>query len=299
MSDVWETIGSITVDAARSVGDFLESVFVDKRRAHLLGGTDRRYRLDWNQVHPHVTPADPAGGSALSSGYGSLNAVFLKHHEIQAKKDALTTAPNPFRVYQYALVETLNVTSSPRYEPAGKTYCNIYAYDFVVAMGGYLPRVWWYDEAWKEIEKGAEIITPAELEQLKKEGKSTKGVIAPVYAETVFEENANGLNLWIRAHGAQFGWREETDMTTAQEAANSGHIAVLLAANKSASESGHISVILAESDDYQAVRDKTTGKVTLPLQSQAGRTNFKYGQRPYQWWSDKDHKDGAAWIIGA
>src|SRR5690606_23905876 len=50
------------------------------------------------------------------------------------------------RANQYAIVETLRVERSPRYQAEpGKTFCNIYAYDVVTALGGYLPRVWWMD----------------------------------------------------------------------------------------------------------------------------------------------------------
>ena len=85
-----------------------------------------------------------------------------------------------FQCHQYAIVETLNVTASARYQPgSGKTYCNIYAYDFVTAMGGYLPRVWWMDKTWSKIQAGAEIVTPEELKRMKKEKEDVSNVVAP------------------------------------------------------------------------------------------------------------------------
>ena len=68
---------------------------------------------------------------------------------------------------------------------------------------------------------------------------------------------------------------------------------------------GHVSVVLAESTEHHARRDESTGKVVVPLQSQAGSKNFKYSAEPTApgssaktWWADASHKDGAAWIFG-
>lgn len=291
MFDFLETVG----DALKSAGEMIVDIFTDERQVHLVGN-GRAHRIDWTIVHSQITPADPHGTGDLTTGYGSLYEVFREHFENELKKITTQTSEELFRARQYAIVETLNVTSSPRYEPAGKTYCNIYAYDFVDALWGYIPRVWWTEAAWRQIEGGAEIVSHEEFKRLKKEGKSVEDVVAPIYAETLLELNANSLNHWMRTYGSDFGWQEETDMDEAQKVANSGRPVVLLAANKVASNSGHISIILSESNDHQAKRD-AAGSVVIPLQSQAGRTNFKYGFKG-QWWSDKDHKDGAAWLLG-
>ena len=211
-----------------------------------------------------------------------------------------------FRAHQYAIVETLNVTESARYQPGeGKTYCNIYAYDVVTAMGGYLPRVWWTDATWGKIQAGAEIVSLAALERMKKDKEDVSNVVAPEYGVTVGEQNANALTKWMHKSGGEFGWSAATDMEAAQTAANQGQIVILLAANKVASKSGHVSVVLAESSEHQAGRDETTNKVVVPLQSQAGSKNFKYsseggapGSTDKKWWEDAKHKDGAAWIFG-
>ena len=52
--------------------------------------------------------------------------------------------------------------------------------------------------------------------------------------------------------------------------------------------------MIAESGDHKAKRDDK-GKVEVPLQSQAGANNFKYGTGG-TWWSDKNHKDGGFWV---
>jgi hypothetical protein len=212
-----------------------------------------------------------------------------------------------FQCHQYAIVETLNVTSSARYQPGdSKTYCNIYAYDFVTAMGGYLPRVWWMDATWAKIQAGAEIVTLAEKKRLQEEGEEVKDLVAPEYGVTVREMNANSLTAWMHATGStEFGWSAASDMDAAQTAANTGSVVILLAANKVASRSGHVSVVLAESSEHTAHRDETSGQVVVPLQSQAGSKNFKYsaeqgapGSTAKEWWKDSKHKDGAAWIFG-
>jgi hypothetical protein len=211
-----------------------------------------------------------------------------------------------FRANQYAIVETLNVTASARFQPGeGKTYCNIYAYDVVTALGGYLPRVWWTDPTWTKIQGGAEIVSLADLKRMKKDKEDVSNVVAPEYGVTVGEQNANALTKWMHKTGGEFGWSAASDMEAAQTAANQGQIVILLAANKVASKSGHVSVVLAESNEHKAGRDETTNKVVVPLQSQAGSKNFKYsseggapGSTAKTWWEDSKHKDGAAWIFG-
>jgi hypothetical protein len=276
--------------------------------------------LDWDSVHRQVRPANPAAAGDVGRQYGSLRRVFYEHRMNQLREafgvwsvdqvlSAIDVAAEAgradvaqavraglFRANQHAVVETLNVTTSARYQPGNnKTFCNIYAYDFVSAMGGYLPRVWWTDRALRRIEAGAEVVTAEEFRSLQAEGESIENVIAPQYGATVSEMNANALNRWIRAHGADYGWREETDMTGAQDAANGGSIVILLARNANPRRSGHITIILAENGEHSANRAED-GSVSVPLQSQAGSSNFKYGAGR-QWWSDARHAEGAAWIF--
>ena len=304
---------------------------IEARRVHFNKGSGRAAMLDWDKTHPQISPADPKGTKPLKPGYGTLRDVFYRHRAEQLLKvfgvqslDLVITAAEVaeyagradvaekirdlmFRCHQYAIVETLNVTSSARYQPGeGKTFCNIYAYDVVAAMGGYLPRVWWMDKVWSQIQAGAEIVTPAELKRMKKEKEDTKNVVAPEYGVTVHEMNANALTAWMHKTGStEFGWSAASDMEAAQSAANTGSIVILLAANKVAKKSGHVSVVLAESDEHHAHRDESTNRVVVPLQSQAGSKNFKYsaeqgapGSKSKEWWADASHKDGAAWIFG-
>lgn len=341
--ELLRTAGQFAISAAMRCEEGTESPS-DPQRPHLRG-RGRASRINWDSLPGDITPAATPDGR----NHETLRDIYLAHRNAQiqsifgmphvdfvlsaiAVADAADRADVRdrledllFRASQYAVVEALNVSQSSRYQRTPtKTFCNIYAYDFVTAMGGYLPRVWWTRPALRRIEAGEEVVTAEEYRRRQAErddaaraahrerrgrgrprtGGPLENVIAPIYGETVGELNANALNDWMRTHGARFGWREETNMNAAQQAANSGSIVVLLAANAVASRSGHISVVLAESPEHQGHRDEN-GQVTVPLQSQAGSRNFKYsaeagapGSRGRQWWSDAAHRQGAAWIFG-
>ncbi len=178
-----------------------------------------------------------------------------------------------FLATQHAVADVLDVENNQLYQPGGgKTYCNIYAYDFVTAMGAYIPRVWWSESAIAKIRAGEQV--------------------TPRYGDTIFEMNANALTAWMPEYGVGYGWRKVTDMDVAQQEANSGKIAVILAANARASRSGHISVILSETEQEQKGREEGA----LPLSSQAGSNNHERHRPSSAWWANSSHKDGAAWV---
>jgi hypothetical protein len=300
---------------------------IDKRRANIKG-TGYASMLDWDAAHPKITPPNPTRAGAGS--VRSLREIFYEHRSKQLLDtfgvdavDLVIVAAeigdyvgDPvgtkigdllFRCNQYAIVETLNVSASARYESKdGKTFCNVYAYDLVTAMGGYLPRVWWMPPAWRKIEGGAEIVTPEELKRMRQHREKVSNVIAPIYHETVYELNANQLSDWMYATGPSFGWRKAGSMTAAQDAANGGQIVVMVVAQKDRTDgtSGHVSVVLAESKEHQAHRNGTD--VVFPLQSMAGggMANVKYTRSPTpgektpgQWWNRADREPGSAWIF--
>lgn len=215
-------------------------------------------------------------------GYqATLDAV---HNLIEQKRSRLETAEAERlttllrHAEQFAVVETLNVEDSARHQPVtgGATYCNIYTYDVVTALGGYLPRVWWNDAAIRRIRAGEHV--------------------AVEYGTTVHEMNANAINAWLDQYGGDYGWRRLDDMTEGQQQANAGELVIISAANQSASSSGHINVLMPETEGNSAARD-AEGNVERPMQSQAGRNNFEYQTSGGEWWQDSSHRNGAAWVF--
>ena len=118
MLDVLEEIGTATTQVFDSMMATVGSLFTDERQAHLLNGSSRAYRLDWSDEHRQITPADPAGGATLTSGYVSLRRVFYNHLAAQLTGHASPTDAEIFRARQYALVE-LNTAAgqSDRHAP--------------------------------------------------------------------------------------------------------------------------------------------------------------------------------------
>ncbi len=216
-----------------------------------------------------------------------------------------------FIANQYAVVEALNVDqesstiegknamgrefrSTENHEMYGKTkswnekeqrwdkqtYCNIYAYDVVSAMGGYIPRLWWYEDYEK---KAIEAMNQSKPYEEKVE-----------YGKTVKEVNANSLNGWLDRCGSYFGWKKAASMDEAQKSANDGNIVILSASAKEGS--GHVSVVLAERGTHLSA--KVGDKTDVPLTSQAGSDNYKYGTGS-KWWENSEHVNGGAWIYTA
>jgi hypothetical protein len=161
-----------------------------------------------------------------------------------------------------------------RYQPTAVTFCNIYAHDYCHLAGVYLPRVWWL---------------PAAIERLAR-GEA----VEPMLGRTIYEQRANDLFRWLRDFGPRFGWRQTGTLTKLQEAANLGGVGLVVALQRVDRRPGHIVAVVPETDERRAKRD-ADGLVTAPLQSQAGRTNFRYGARA-GWWTSNDFADFAFWI---
>jgi hypothetical protein len=137
-----------------------------------------------------------------------------------------------------------------RYRPRdGLTFCNIYAHDYCVQAGVYLPRVWW---------------TPGAIERLAR-GEA----VEPLIENTIMEMRANDLFRWLRDFGPRFGWRQTSTPTKLQQEANQGATALIVARRKQDGKSGHIVAVVPETAAEHAVRN-AAGEVTRPLQSQAG-----------------------------
>lgn len=173
------------------------------------------------------------------------------------------------------LIDWLAVDQHARYLPAnGETYCNIYAYDYCYFGNAYLPRVWWTSKALQRIAAGEAV---------------------PVqYDKTVREMNANSLHNWLVDYGQGFGWRRVANVTSLQSAANAGQLAIICAKRKDLNRSGHIVAVVPETAAHQAKRTGNT--VRIPVQSQAGSNNFRYGGGTQEWWTDAKFSSFGFWI---
>ena len=126
--------------------------------ASVTCGQTADLRLNWdsnpdNRVHSVWSKKGAPSESAelLGQNIQKQVKVFCGASESLASvKEKLANGENKelkqnlYKACIYAVVETLDVESNSRFQPtANSTYCNIYAYDVVQAMGGYIPRIWW------------------------------------------------------------------------------------------------------------------------------------------------------------
>jgi Domain of unknown function (DUF4157) len=207
-------------------------------------------------------PSLPDGRHARQRALDELNEL------LQARMDELIIDGFPlaaeddrrrmFAANEHAIADTLLIPGSTRHEPTtgddGKTdtFCNVFAFDMVTAMGGYLPRVWWTDDAIADLQTG----------------------IQPTPDRTV-QQNANDLYEWMLIFGVpHFGWEALGSSEEAQRAANHGQIVIILGSTGTDAP-GHVSVVMAETSDRKRPTEaETVGGELVPLQSQAGRENF-------------------------
>jgi hypothetical protein len=170
------------------------------------------------------------------------------------------------------IIAWLDVERSPRYLPDGRnTFCNIYAYDYCYLAGAYLPRVWWSSKAASLLSQGK----PVE----------------PRYGDTLYEQTANMLFNWLLEYGADFGWRREFDPDTLQNQVNRGAVGIICG-QTDGSVSGHIVAVVPETGHWTAQR--SNGRVSVPLQSQAGRVNNAYFSS--RWWTRTIFRNHGFWV---
>jgi hypothetical protein len=188
------------------------------------------------------------------------------------------TTPDELRTELAEIIDWLAVDkqSHKRYQPLpNATFCNIYAHDYCHLAGVYLPRVWW---------------TAASIEKL------TRGEqVEPLLAATIDEQRANDLFRWLRDFGLRFGWRQTGTLSKLQLEVNQGAIGIIVARRKVDGLSGHIVAVVPETADERARRN-SSGEVIAPLQSQAGRTNFRYGTGKLNWWKGEQFAESAFWL---
>ena len=165
--------------------------------------------------------------------------------------------------------------SHKRYKASGgKTFCNIYAYDYASVSGVYLPRVWWKETA---------IISIA------------NGSVPPVnYGNTVRELNANSLHDWFEEFGVVFGWKRVFSIADLQGAANAGEVAIMVAKRANVARSGHIVAVIPEHNGFKAA--VSDGKIVRPVESQAGSANFKAKVKTKRWWQNSKFQSFGFWV---
>lgn len=190
--------------------------------------------------------------------------AFPLNEKNQPKRTATTNANKAKELHK--IIDWLAVETSARYQPtSSSTYCNIYAYDYCYLSNVYLPRVWWNSKSISAILSGE--------------------AVAPVYDKTLQELNANSLHDWLAEYADDFGWRRTFDLDDLQESANAGAVCIISARRIDLNRSGHICAVAPETTEHSAIRKN--GAVTIPLQSNAGSSNFRYGAKT-TWWLQKD-----------
>ncbi|MEJ7599457.1 MAG: DUF4157 domain-containing protein [Kofleriaceae bacterium] len=172
-----------------------------------------------------------------------------------------------FAANEHALADSLLIPGSTRHTPIPTdkdkdTWCNIYAFDVVTAMGGYLPRTWWTSDAITEIEHDGHPST-----------------------DRTGQVDANDMYTWMLQWGVtHYGWEAVPTPEDAQREADLGQLVIILAStgDKDAAGSGHVSVVMTSTAARQHPSTAETASVAtpevpgpfVPLQSQAGAENF-------------------------
>jgi hypothetical protein len=253
----WLNISTV-IDGAAAEG------FFAFRPAFLAEGVKQ---ASTSQLEVHMANNANAKRSQASARAYPLSEASLP------KRDGHTSA---LRLQQVnAVIDWLAVDQSVRYRKEGSTtFCNIYAYDYCQRVGVYLPRVWWTDNALAKVLQG--VATPVE------------------YGNTVTEQRANQIYAWLKAHGATFGWRRTFSFDEAQQIANTGGVAMIIAQRKQLERPGHVAMIVPETPGAVAARD-TAGQVSRPVTSQAGRENFRR-KAPKAWWTGAQFREFALWL---
>lgn len=166
------------------------------------------------------------------------------------------------------LIEKLNVTANIRYKRTVEdTYCNVYSFDYCYFTNVYLPTVWWTDESIEKILNGEEV--------------------EAIYGETVQTIYSSAIHDWFLKWGSSFGWKRILSIDEMQEKVNTnGGVGIICAKRRQRGLSGHIVPVVPETKQHTAYREN--GKVLYPLQSQAGKVNYKYFSTiKKDWWNNE------------
>ena len=271
-----------------ALGGFLE-VQTSLNGALLQGFAARKFLLadpDASPI-PAVQPLAPAVGTGIQAVSMPRKPNTITRRRDPANAHSLNEPSQPHRQGQNAdelrlalsqIIDWLAVDkpSNARYQSRdGLTFCNIYAHDYCHLASVYLPRVWWTNRALLALAKGT--------------------VVAPLIGDTIEEVRANGLFRWLRDFGPAFGWRQTGTLSKLQQEANQGAVCLIVARRKEDGRSGHVVMVVPETPSQVAKRN-ALGEVINPVQSQAGRQNFRRAMGPSNWWKGAQFADSAFWL---
>ncbi|MFN6924110.1 MAG: hypothetical protein ACK4P8_00505 [Tabrizicola sp.] len=175
-----------------------------------------------------------------------------------------------------AIIDWMNPGNSAHlrwWRQGATTFCNVYVYDVAMAAGCYIPRVWWTSSAIAKLAQGQ--------------------TVPVTYGTTVSEMRANMIFDWLEEYGASFGWVREADPHALQMAVNPGRLGIICAQRVNLNQPGHIQIVAPENGNRTAKR--VNGKVTQPLQSNAGGSNFTWGQLGNSWWRRSSFREFGFW----
>ena len=260
--------------------------------------------------YPSVPPESERGQQGVkdrAAAVAGLGQIIVDHvRELRVAGQGVEAEQIRVKLFtanQHAVIDALRVASSSRYLPQGDTtFCNVYAYDVVTAMGGYLPRVWWTDRGLKALAAGATLISVEDYNAKAKTGDP--GNVVTNDSPFTQQVDANGLDDWMVLWGATYGWQRLDSPEIAQQTADEGVLVVITATTGSDQKPGHISVVLAETEQRKHPAVADTGGDYVPLQSQAGAQNFTsnaagvqgIGQTGRsQWWRDPKFIHAGFW----
>jgi hypothetical protein len=218
------------------------------------GETERNDQIKMAQLDPHPD-------SRLDSMEMKFNPMvddsipFRDMTDLDSKKKSIRE-----------LIRKLDVTSSLRYQRTIEdTYCNVYSFDYCLHTNVYLPTVWWTEASLKKILAGQ--------------------TVKAVFNETVEPIYSSAIHDWFLKWGPSFGWKQMSTVDEVQQAVNeNGGVGIICAKRKKVGLSGHIVPVVPETERKKAHR--VDGKVVYPLQSQAGKLNYKYFAKARKdWWN--------------
>ncbi|NRT12125.1 hypothetical protein [Flavobacterium sp. 14A] len=211
-------------------------------------------------MKPAVFAADAASGlNSTRMKYKPMlddTILFRDETSVETKKHSIAQ-----------LIEKLNVIENLRYKRTVEdTYCNVYSFDYCHFNNVYLPTVWWTDEAIERLQAGEDV--------------------TPIYNDTVKTIYSSAITDWFVKWGPAFGWKRTMDVNELQEKVNNeGAIGIICAKRKIRGLSGHIVPVVPETAAHKAYRED--GRVIYPLQSQAGKVNYKYFAKVKKdWWNN-------------